>query len=220
LWKTFKGIFAMATLEIVKDGHPVLKKSAKRIKKMTDEMRTLADDMVETLKGANGVGLAANQVAQTHRMIIVMHAMDDLRVYVNPRITKFSDEEEYSDEGCLSFPMLYGNVGRAVEVTVCAQDLDMKKVKLKAEGFLARIFQHEIDHLNGITFTQRAEENSLRMLVPEEFTDEESAPEAESESKSEDAPIDDEAAAGETKPDNATNKTDSEEIGSADGQNN
>jgi peptide deformylase len=186
----------MATLEIIKDGHPILKKSAKSIKKMTDEMRALADEMVETLKSANGCGLAANQVAKPVRMIVVMHAQDDLRVYINPRITKFSDEEEFSDEGCLSFPMLYGNVPRSVGVTVCGQDLNMKKVKLKAEGFLARIFQHEIDHLNGITFTLRAEEGSLRILTPVEYDDEAESAETESEPTptGEDAPLDDEAA--------------------------
>ncbi|MFA6448856.1 MAG: peptide deformylase [bacterium] len=176
----------MAMLEVVKDGHPALKKSAKRIKKVSDEIRTLASDMVETMLGSNGVGLAANQVAQTCRMIAVMHAMDDVRVYLNPRISKFSDEEEFSDEGCLSFPMLYGNVPRSVEVTVCAQDIDMNKLKFTAEGFLARIFQHEIDHLNGITFTLRAEPDSLRILKPVEIDAEEPA--------SEEAPIDDEAA--------------------------
>ncbi len=159
----------MAKLEIVKDGHPALKKSAKRIKKVTDEIQTLANDMLDTLSTANGVGLAANQVAVPIRMIAVMHAPDDIRIHINPRITKYSDELEYSDEGCLSFPLLYGNVGRSVKITVCSQNLDLKNVKFEAEGFLARIFQHEIDHLNGITFTQRAEEGSLRQLIPEQL---------------------------------------------------
>ncbi len=170
----------MAKLEIVKDGHPVLRKSAKRIKKVTDEIRALADDMLDTLSTANGVGLAANQVATPVRMIAVMHAPDDIRIHINPRITKHSDELEYSDEGCLSFPLLYGNVGRSVKITVCSQDIDMKNVKIEADGFLARIFQHEIDHLNGITFTQRAEEGSLKKIVPEEI---ETAPEESSDSE-------------------------------------
>ena len=88
---------------------------------------------------------------------------------------------------CLSFPMLYGNVGRSVEITVCGQDLDMNKVKLTAEGLLARIFQHEIDHLNGITFTQRAEENTLRIIKPEELREPETEPESEEAQQSENA---------------------------------
>lgn len=165
----------MAALEIVKDGHPALKKSAKRIKSMGEDTQKLAEGMIETLRESGGVGLAANQVGVPVRMIAVMHDMDDIRIYVNPRITKFSDEKEYTDEGCLSFPMLYGKVGRSLKVTVCAQDVNMKNIKLDAEGFLARIFQHETDHLNGIVFTQRAEEGTLRILeFSEDDEDEES----------------------------------------------
>jgi peptide deformylase len=159
----------MSVLEVVKDGHPVLKKSAKRIRKMSDELRALADDLKETMVAANGVGLAANQVARPVRMISVCHGPDDIRVYVNPRITEFSDEIEYSDEGCLSFPLTYGTVARSVKVCVNAHDTDMKKVKLDAEGLLARIFQHEIDHLNGITFTERCEEGTLKTFTIEEL---------------------------------------------------
>jgi peptide deformylase len=157
----------MATLEIVKDGHPALKKTAKRIRKMTDELRALASDMIETMQAACGVGLAANQVAKPVRMIAVMHSPEDVRIYVNPKISKPSVELEYIDEGCLSFPLLYGKVGRSLQVTVCARDIDMNNLKFDAEGFIARIFQHEIDHLNGITFTMRAEEGTLHIVEPE-----------------------------------------------------
>ncbi len=159
----------MAKLEIVCDGHPTLKKQAKSIRKMTDEMRLLADDMVETMLCSNGVGLAGNQVNRPVRIITVMHAQDDVRVYINPRILKFSKEVQYGDEGCLSFPLLYGTVCRADRVTVQAQTLDMKKVKLDAEGYLARIFQHEIDHLNGITFTERAEPDTFYTITRKEY---------------------------------------------------
>lgn len=159
----------MALLEVVKDGHPTLKKSAKRVRKMSGELRSLAEDLKETMIAANGIGLAANQVARPVRMIAVCHGPDDFRVYVNPRVTEFSDELEYSDEGCLSFPLTYGTVGRSVKICLRAQDLDMKKVKLEAEGFLARVFQHEIDHLNGITFTERCEEGTLRTVTLEEL---------------------------------------------------
>ncbi len=183
----------MAVLEIVKEGHPVLKKSAKSIRKMTDDIRCLAEDMVETLISASGAGLAANQVARPIRMIAVMHAHDDIRIYVNPRITKWSDDEEFSDEGCLSFPLLYGAVARRCGVVVQAQDINMKKCKIDAQGFLARIFQHEIDHLNGITFTERAEEGSLRRYTIEELqkineSDEDESGDVEGEVKAEETP--------------------------------
>ncbi len=185
----------MAKLEIVCDGHPTLKKQAKSIRKVTDEMRLLADDMVETMLCSNGVGLAGNQVNRTVRIITVMHAQDDVRVYVNPRILKFSKEVQYGDEGCLSFPLLYGTVCRAERVTVQAQTLDMKKIKLDAEGYLARIFQHEIDHLNGITFTERAEPDTFYTITRKEYEEDiedgEAQEEASSGDKEDSQPADD-----------------------------
>jgi peptide deformylase len=159
----------MAKLEIICDGHPTLKKQAKSVRKMNDDLRLFADDMVETMIVSNGIGLAANQVNRTVRIIAVMHAQDDSRVYVNPRILKYSKEVQYGDEGCLSFPLLYGTVCRAERVTVQAQNLEMKKVKVDAEGLLARVFQHEIDHLNGITFTERAEPDTFYKITRQQY---------------------------------------------------
>ncbi len=188
-------IASMAKLEIVCDGHPMLKKQAKSIRKMTDELRLLADDMVETMLCSNGVGLAGNQVNRPVRIITVMHAQDDIRVYINPRIVKFSKEVQYGDEGCLSFPLLYGTVCRADRVSVQAQTLDMKKVKVDAEGYLARVFQHEIDHLNGITFTERAEPDTFYRITRQEYEEDiedgEAPEEASSGEKADSQPADD-----------------------------
>ncbi|HOO56237.1 MAG TPA: peptide deformylase [bacterium] len=177
----------MAIIEVVVDGHPVLKKAAKRIRVVTDEICDLAENMIETMIKYNGVGLAANQVGEAIRLITVMHGEDDIRPYINPKIVKRSEELEYSDEGCLSFPLMFGTVGRSCSVEVHAQDLEMKKVKIEAEGFLARIFQHEIDHLNGITFVERVEKDTLRKYTPQELEDEEDGEYEETENESEES---------------------------------
>ncbi|MFH1538954.1 MAG: peptide deformylase, partial [bacterium] len=115
----------------------------------------------------NGLGLAGNQVGVARRIITVK--MDDgPKVFINPRLKKMSKEKVESDEGCLSFPMMLGAVKRSRSVTVVARDLDMKEVKIEAEGLLARAFQHEIDHLNGIVFLDRAEPGTVREIVIEE----------------------------------------------------
>ena len=158
----------MAALKILEDGHPALKTACKRVGRVTDEIRKLAEDMAETMFEYAGVGLAANQVGGNVRMIVVYDENEGHKVYINPRIVKHSREVEYSDEGCLSFPRMFGTVGRAMDVIVTAQDLDMKKVKVEVSGFLARVFQHETDHLNGITFVERAEEGTVRRLPTEE----------------------------------------------------
>lgn len=168
----------MAKLEICKDGHPSLKKSCKSVRTIDDETKQLIADMAETMIEARGVGLAANQVGVSRRIIVVYERDEEtgepvITPYINPRITWRSDDEELSDEGCLSFPLMFGTVARAFEVEVAAQDISMKKFKLRAEGFLARVFQHEIDHLNGITFVERVEKGTLRKVEPDELEVEE-----------------------------------------------
>lgn len=174
----------MAILEICKDGHPSLKKSCKSVRSIDEETRQLIADMAETMVEAKGVGLAANQVGVSRR-IIVVYERDaesgevEITPYINPRITWRSDDEELSDEGCLSFPLMFGTVARAFEVEVSAQDMNMKKIRLRAEGFMARVFQHEIDHLNGITFVERVEKGTLRKVEPGELEEDEEALEGE-----------------------------------------
>ena len=158
----------MAILEILKDGSPVLKKVAKRISQIDAELLQLIEDMKETMTEAHGLGLAANQVGIPRRIIIAFYE-DGPRAYINPRIVRWSREWETTDEGCLSFPLIYGKVKRDLKVLVEAQDLELKKHRFKAEGLGARVFQHEIDHLNGITFDTRAEPGTLREIRPDEI---------------------------------------------------
>lgn len=161
----------MSVLEIKTFEDRSLTKSAKSIRKVTDELRQLAVDMAETMVAARGVGLAANQVGVLKRLIVVL-IDDDIVPFVNPRIVKKSKEKESESEGCLSFPRLYGTVPRHYSVRVVAYDLDMNPLKIEAEGMTARIFQHEIDHLNGVTFNTRAEKGTLREVKPQETIEE------------------------------------------------
>jgi len=154
----------MAVLEITKVPDKVLKTKAKPVSDFGPELQQLIDDMVETMREAPGVGLAGPQVNQLMRVIVVEFGDEEdeeapLQLYtlVNPEISKMSKETVMGTEGCLSIPELVGDVERAEAVTVKAQTRQGQVTKIKASGWLARIFQHEIDHLNGVLFTDRAE---------------------------------------------------------------
>jgi len=144
--------------------NPILRRKARTITRFDTALQTLIEDMIETLREAPGVGLAAPQVGVSDRLIVVEYPEDDeqedspkkLFVVVNPEIKAASEESEPGIEGCLSIPNLHGEVDRSTEVTVVGQTRHGQSVKIKAKGWLARIFQHEIDHLNGIVFTDRA----------------------------------------------------------------
>ena len=143
----------------------VLRKKAEPVDKFDKDLKTLVDDMVETMREAPGVGLAAPQIGISERVAVIEFGHEDdedipkqLYVLVNPEIVKMSDEKVRGIEGCLSVPGLVGSVDRAKIVTVRAQDQNGKKTKVRAVGWLARIFQHEIDHLDGVLYTDRAVE--------------------------------------------------------------
>jgi peptide deformylase len=154
----------MTLREIVTLPDPVLRRKARTVTRFNAEFQTLIDDMIETLRDAPGVGLAAPQVGVSNRLIVVEYPVDDdqedspkkLFVVVNPEIKEASAETEMGIEGCLSIPGLQGEVERALAVTVKGQTRHGQPVKIKAKNWLARIFQHEIDHINGIVFTDRA----------------------------------------------------------------
>ncbi|TSA47221.1 MAG: peptide deformylase [Chloroflexi bacterium] len=154
----------MTFREIVTLPDPVLRRKAHTVTRFDAELQTLIDDMIETLRDAPGVGLAAPQVGVSDRLIVVEYPEDDeqedapkkLSVVVNPEIKETSAETEMGIEGCLSIPGLQGEVERSLAVTVKGQTRRGQPVKIKAKGWLARIFQHEIDHLNGVVFTDRA----------------------------------------------------------------
>ncbi|HWQ04426.1 MAG TPA: peptide deformylase [Longilinea sp.] len=154
----------MAIREIVFLPDPVLRRKAHKVTQFDNDLQILIDDMVETMRDAPGVGLAAPQVSVSQRVVVVEYAENDeeedspkkLYVVVNPEIIQPSEETELGIEGCLSVPGLVGEVDRHTAITIKAQNRRGQPLKIKASGWLARIFQHEIDHLDGVIYTDRA----------------------------------------------------------------
>lgn len=140
----------MSQLKIYTEGEGVLRQKACNITKITKKLRDLAKDMLETMYQANGVGLAAPQVGVSERMVTIDVGAGPI-ILINPEIIK-SEGENRDVEGCLSLPGRNEYITRADRVSVTAVDLNGKKINLTGEGLLARAFQHEIDHLNGILF--------------------------------------------------------------------
>ena len=161
----------MGLREIVTIPEPVLRKKAHKVTDFGPELQVLIDDMVETMRNAPGVGLAAPQVASPLRVIVVEFGDEEneevppkLYTMVNPEIVRVSEETVVGTEGCLSIPGFIGDVERLDQITIKGQNRFGKPMRVKASGWLARIFQHEIDHLNGVLFTDRA----LRIWQPAE----------------------------------------------------
>jgi peptide deformylase len=172
----------MPTRNIISLPDPVLRRKAKPVTKFGKELQALVDDMVETMREAPGVGLAAPQVSISERLIVVEYGEEEedengeiiekprkLYVLANPEIVKTSEEKVSGIEGCLSLPGLVGEVERFESVQIKALNRFGKPTRVKAEGWLARIFQHEIDHLDGILFPDRA----TRVWKPETEPEEE-----------------------------------------------
>ena len=155
----------MALRDIVKEGDKTLSKRCRRVEKFDEKLALLLDDMIQTLKSADGVGLAAPQVGILKRVCIVdIGDEEGLIELVNPEIVLFAGKQEGAD-GCLSCPGEYGIVERPMYVTVKAQDRFGKEFTVKGEGLKARAFCHEIDHLDGIIFKEKVK----RMLRPDEL---------------------------------------------------
>ncbi|MFH2102280.1 MAG: peptide deformylase [Chloroflexota bacterium] len=154
----------MTIREIVTLPDPVLRRKAKPVDRFDDSFQSLVDDMIETMRAAPGVGLAAPQVGASQRLIVVEYPEEDeqedapkkLFVIVNPEVKATSEEVETGMEGCLSVPGLLGDVDRNVSMTIKGLNRRGSPMRVKAKGWLARIFQHEIDHLDGIVYTDRA----------------------------------------------------------------
>jgi peptide deformylase len=157
----------MTLRKIVTLPDPVLRRKARAITKFDKDLGPLIDDMVETMREAPGVGLAAPQIGLPERLIVVEYyereedeeneeAPKKVWAMINPEIVKSSEEMLMGVEGCLSIPGLLGEVERHAEVQVKGLNRHGKPMKIKAKGWLARIFQHEIDHLNGVLFPDRA----------------------------------------------------------------
>lgn len=154
----------MAVREVVTLPEPVLRRKARKVTQFDDELQVLIDDMVETMRAAPGVGLAAPQVEIPFRVVVVEFGDEEdeqaptkLYTIVNPEIKRFSSETVIGTEGCLSVPGIAGEVERSESVTVKGLNRKGQPMTVKASGWLARIFQHEIDHLDGILFVDRAD---------------------------------------------------------------
>jgi peptide deformylase len=164
----------MAILTVRTLGDPILRSKSLPVHTFNEALARLADDMHETMAAAPGVGLAAPQVGRPIRMFTYDSGPEGERgTLVNPTITWMSPETEEGEEGCLSIPGAYFPVVRALTVRVSAQDVTGASVEREAEGFLARIFQHEIDHLDGILFIDRlapeVRKEAMRALRDQDF---------------------------------------------------
>lgn len=142
----------MSVLEVKKYGDPVLRKKAEKVERINWEIKNLIIDMLETMEEEGGIGLAAPQVGILKRIIVVR---DDVMpyVFINPRITKKSRRKISGEEACLSIPQVEGRVKRAKKIEIEAIDDNGEEVVIKADDLFARVLQHEIDHLDGILFT-------------------------------------------------------------------
>jgi len=141
----------MTVLNLCYRYDPVLRKKAKKIKEIDPSILRLVEDMIDTMKAASGVGLAAPQIGKSLRIAVIQIPDEEVIVLINPEIVKRGGERCIT-EACLSVPGYYGEITRSVWVKVKALDKEGKEIRLKGEGLLAQALEHEIDHLNGILY--------------------------------------------------------------------
>lgn len=161
----------MAILPIKIYGDPVLRKKAKEITMVDENIRKLASDMLKTVKEAGGIGLAANQVGEKKRLFVIDRSFfstspreDSPLIVINPLLVQ-SRGEQTSEEGCLSIPGTFADITRKLEVLVKGIDLDEKEIEIEGKGFLSRVLLHEIDHLNGLLFVDHLSSIRRRLLA-------------------------------------------------------
>ena len=168
----------MSVLPILTDEHPILRRKARKIAQFDAALKRQVADMFETMRAANGIGLAANQVGSLLRVLVIEITPDPeedrggspaVRIALcNPELVQ-AEGRQVGPEACLSLPGWIAEVPRALKVVVRAQTLDGKRIKINADGLYARCLQHEIDHLDGILFPDRVEDlSTLRKLPPRE----------------------------------------------------
>jgi peptide deformylase len=157
----------MAVLSVLTLPEPILRQKSKRVRTIDGSVRKLADDMIETMHAASGVGLAAPQVGVSLRVIVIGLPEEEDFVLINPEIVRRSGERLVT-EGCLSVPGYYGEIKRAQRVTVKGKDLSGKEVRIKAGELLAQALEHEIDHINGVLYIDHLEsDEKLHRIEPE-----------------------------------------------------
>lgn len=156
----------MPLIDIVTLPNPVLRRKARKVTEIDVDLQLLIDSMIETMREAPGVGLAAPQIGASIRLVVVEYGEEDeegeevspkkLYTLINPEIVLASEEKEMGIEACLSIPGLVGEVERHSAIVIKALNRHGKPTKVKAQGWLARIFQHELDHLDGVVYPDRA----------------------------------------------------------------
>ena len=160
----------MALLEIITYGHPILEKRAEDVSDITDELKQLAKDMIYTMYAYNGVGLAAVQVGVSKRIVVVdvnqKDTKSEAQVFINPEIFEYSEEKEPFKEGCLSFPEIEVEIIRPKSIKMRWKDLDGKSCEQNIDGLLARVLQHEVDHIDGVVFVKRMGRIKKTVLAP------------------------------------------------------
>lgn len=166
----------------------ILRAKAKKVSRFEPYLERLVADMWETMRAAPGVGLAAPQIGESIRVLVAEYE-DEAVALVNPEIIKRAEEEELGVEGCLSIPGYVGDdVPRSVAITVKGRDPKGKEIRVKAEGWYARILQHEIDHLDGILFTDHIPADKVREVTEDDVESEGGAPIEHDEGKTEERP--------------------------------
>ncbi|MDO8495809.1 MAG: peptide deformylase [bacterium] len=147
-------------MELVKEDNPILHRRLKEIPTITPDILAMAEEMKKKMIDWEGIGLAANQIGEDiqlfviHQILAEDNAVPD--IFINPEITEYSNERDELEEGCLSIPGHFVLIKRAKKIKIKALDKDGKKIRFKAKGFLARVLQHETDHLNGMLIKDRA----------------------------------------------------------------
>ena len=173
----------MAVREILEIPHPMLRQRARRVRRIDKRMLQLAYDMVDTMREAGGVGLAANQVGELRRLIVLqLPDEEEARIYFNPEILKRDGTREV-EEGCLSYPGYRAMIERSMWVRFGALDHTEKEIKVKADGLLAQAMEHEVDHLNGILYLDHLSDHTKLYRVDEQnepLVEDDDGPEGES----------------------------------------
>ncbi len=160
----------MSLLPVTMCGDKILRKKTSKVTEVDNETIELISNMFDTMRNANGIGLAANQVGADKAILIVdislVEGYEDTKpiVLINPKITKFSDEKSVMEEGCLSIPDIREEVERPESITVKYQDTDLKEQTLNVDKLFARVIQHEYDHLQGILFTDLVDDETKKRL--------------------------------------------------------
>jgi peptide deformylase len=160
----------MEKLRVIKYGNPILRMKARKVDKIDHWIRNLADDMILTMQIDGGIGLAAPQVAESLALLVVDHSLifedGEPTAYINPGIVA-AEGESVLEEGCLSIPDIREEVKRSEIITLRYQNIDGESKEAKFDGLLARVLQHEIDHLNGVLFVDRISALKKQLLKKE-----------------------------------------------------